>query len=113
MKKRHVHVRGKKIVVRSRRLRGCEGMAYKVTRREKENGTANPRHEPRRIELRKGIRGVRKLSTLLHEMIHQLDIGLAERTVLRLEEGLVQMVEDNPELFHELAHRLAAGEELA
>lgn len=40
-------------------------------------------------------------------MIHQLDIGLSERTVLRLEEGIVQMVEENPEIFHELAHRLA------
>ncbi len=96
---RHVYVRGEKIPVKRRRLRpSADGRAFKRTKSDK-------RHVNRRIELERNLRGVAKLSTLIHEMLHQLHIGLAERTILKLESGIVQMVGENPELFHELAHR--------
>lgn len=104
-RKRHVIIKGKKVPVMVRRLvGGALGHAYK-------RGGGDRQQIGRRIELHKHLRGARRLSTLVHEMIHQLNIALAERTVLRLEEGIVQMVEENPEVFHELADRLAAGDD--
>lgn len=94
---RRVIVRGEKIPVRRRRMVGADGYSYKRTKSDK-------RQVKRRIELRANMRGARRLVTLVHEMIHQLDIGLSERTVLRLEAGIVEMVRDNPEVFYELAN---------
>jgi hypothetical protein len=103
--KRHVVIRGKKVPVKTKRISAL-GYAYKRHKSDRRPVT-------RRIELHSNLRGAKKLSVLVHEMIHQLDIGLAERTVLRLESGIVEMIEDNPEVFHELADRLNAGEEPA
>jgi len=97
--KRHVYVRGQKIPVKSGRMETTVGLAFKRTKSDR-------RPVRRRIVLRRNLKGAKRLSVLVHEMIHQLDIGLAERTVLRLEDGIVQMVEENPELFYELAHRI-------
>ena len=94
MRKRHVYVRGEKIPVKSRRFYVLDGRAYKPTKKHK--------HLQRKIELRKGMRGTRKLSTLIHEMLHQMDHRLSERTVLLLEAGIVEMVQENPEVFHSL-----------
>ena len=89
--KKYVLVRGRRLRVKRRKLaRGTAGVVFKRTR----------------IEIAPDLRGVWKLSTLVHEMIHELDFRLSERTVLKLEEGLVGLVHDNPELFHELAHAL-------
>lgn len=89
--------------VKTKKLRGAMGYAYK-------RGGGDRRQQNRRIELDRRLRGARKLSTLVHEMIHQLDIGLAERTVLRLESGIVEMIEENPEVFHELSRHLATDD---
>ncbi len=83
---RSVRVRGEKIPVRKRRMSRYDGLAYQTGRKK--------------IVLRKGLRGIKQLSTLVHEMLHHLDAGLSERTVLRLEEAIVGLVLENPELFH-------------
>jgi hypothetical protein len=67
------------------------------------DGLAYQTGHKRRIVLRKSLRGVKQLSTLVHEMLHQLDRGLSERTVLRLEVGIVEMVLENPDVFGKLA----------
>lgn len=91
--KRHVYVRGEKIPVKQRKFYVLDGVAYKRTKSDK-------RRIERRIELRRGMKARRRLAALLHEMIHQADIGLSERTVLRLEEAFLEMVLENPEIFH-------------
>lgn len=94
--KRHVYIRGEKVPVVRKRLRpGHYGSAYKRTKSDR-------RPCRRRIEIAKHLRGHAKLSTLVHEMLHQLHIGFAERTILRLESGIVQMVMENPEVFQNL-----------
>ena len=98
VKKRHVYVRGSKIPVYYRRFYVLEGRAYKPTKKHK--------HLERKIEIRKSARPLAKLSTLIHEMLHQLDHRLAESTVLQLEAGLVEMVEENPEVFSDLSRLL-------
>jgi hypothetical protein len=45
---------------------------------------------------------VKLLSTLIHEMLHQLDHRLSEKTVLRLEESILELVLENPEVFSRL-----------
>ena len=89
---RSVRIRGEKIPVERKSLCAADGLAYKRTKSDK-------RPVRRRIVLRKNLRGVKQLSTLLHECLHQIHIGLSERTVLRLEEALVELVLENPELF--------------
>lgn len=42
------------------------------------------------------------MSTLVHEMLHQMNFRFSERTILRLEEGLMELVEENPEVFRDL-----------
>ena len=79
--------------VERRKLTAYDGLAYKRTRSDK-------RSVRRRIVLRKNLRGVAQLSALLHECLHQIDHGLSERTVLRLEEAIVDLVLENPEVFH-------------
>lgn len=93
--KRHVYVRGEKVPVKQRQFFVLEGRAYKPTKKHK--------HLQRKIELRRNSKQVTKLATLVHEMIHQLDHRLSERTVLLLEDGIVQMVEENPEVFSRLS----------
>ena len=92
--KRHVYVRGERIPVKQRRFFILEGRAFKPTKKHK--------HLKRKIELRRNAKTRTKLVTLVHEMIHMLDHRLSESTVLRLEDGIVQMVEENPEVFSRL-----------
>lgn len=56
----------------------------------------------RRIEVDRNLRGKALLSTMIHEMLHQLDHRLSERTVLELEEGIVELILENPEIFDRL-----------
>lgn len=85
--KRHVRIRGAKVPVERRKLKAYDGLAYQ----------SGPR---RRIVLNRRLRGVQQLSTLVREMIHQAHLGFSERTVLRLEESIVEMILENPEVFH-------------
>lgn len=84
--------------MKQRRFYVLEGRAYKPTKKHK--------HLQRKIELRKNAGRRMKLITLVHEMIHQMDHRLSEQTVLQLEEGIVQMVEENPEVFSDLSSYL-------
>lgn len=58
-----------------------------------------------RIRLEKSLRpgSVPYISTLLHEMIHQMDWRLSEERTVALEYGLVNMVLSNPDVFKALA----------
>lgn len=85
--------------MRRKLRRGYWGYAHKRSKSDK-------RPVRRRIEIQKSLKGHAKMRTLVHEMMHQLHIGLAERTILQLEDGIVQMVEENPEVFHDLVHEL-------
>ena len=98
MRRKHVLIRGEKVPVKMRALKksGVVGLAYKPTKGDR-------RPVRRRIAIEKTMRRHARMRTLVHEMIHQLDMGLSERTVLRLENGIVQMVAENPEVFHELS----------
>ena len=88
---RRVRIKGVSVPVRRRKLQDCVGQAFKPT----------PAHPSirRRIELHTSLRGVKLLSTLIHEMLHQLDHRLSEGTVLRLEESILEMILENPEVF--------------
>lgn len=93
--KKTVRVNGRSVDVATRKLRGnVLGRAYV-------GGKKRPR-----IFLHGKLRSVRRISTLIHEMIHHLDMTLPEAAVLRLEAGIVELVHDNPELFFALAHEL-------
>jgi hypothetical protein len=87
---RRVRIRGVKVPVRRKDLsrRRHIGESFKAGKR--------------RIEVADSLRGKRLLSTLVHEMLHQLDHRLSERTILRLEEGIVELVLENPEVFDRL-----------
>jgi len=64
-----------------------------------------PRRGKRAIRVDPGLKGVRALSTLVHEALHQIDHRLSERTVRQLEKAIVYLVIDNPDLFDRLHRR--------
>ena len=89
---RRVRVKGRKIPVRRRRLLPkLIGLAYPPQGQD-----------PGEIVLEKSLRGRRALGTLVHEMLHHMNFRFSEKTILKLEEGLVELVEDNPEVFRDL-----------
>lgn len=89
---KRVRVKRRAIPVRTRKLSaGTWGQASKHSDGKRE------------ITLRPGLSGIARLRTLVHEMLHHADFRLGEKTVLALEDEIVQMVIENPELFHELA----------
>jgi hypothetical protein len=47
-------------------------------------------------------KGLVALSTLVHETLHQMDHGLSEGTVRKLEKAIVYLVIDNPVLFRRI-----------
>jgi len=57
---------------------------------------------PSSIEISPAEKPIVRLSTLLHEMLHQVDFGLAEKTILRLEERLLELVIANPKVFRKV-----------
>ena len=93
MTKRHVYVRGEKIPVERKKMERFDGLAYKRPKRDR-------RPVRRRIVIARRLRGVKRLSTLVHEALHIIDMRLSEQTVLRIEEAMVELVIDNPEVFH-------------
>lgn len=90
MARRRVRIRGRSVPVRRSSLSGKGYVGYSW------------KGKGRRIEVDRNLRGVKLLSTLIHEMLHQLDHRLSERTVLQLEEDLVELVLENPEVFGSL-----------
>jgi hypothetical protein len=82
------------VPVRRKALNGYAGLSFKRARGDR-------RPVVRRIELHESLRGVRKLAALIHEMLHQLDLRFSERTVLALEAALVELILENPEVFHD------------
>ena len=88
---RHVTIGGKKVPVSRKRWKSLHGRAFKPTK-------SYPGLK-RRIEVHRNLRGIGLLSTLIHEMLHQLDHRLSEGTVLRLEESILEMILENPEVF--------------
>ncbi len=85
-------MRGRKIPVKRRRLLPkVVGLAYPPQGQD-----------PGEIVLEKSLRGRRAMSTLVHEMLHQMNFRFAESTILRLEEGIMELVEENPEVFRDL-----------
>lgn len=87
---RRVRIRGTKVPVRRKYMGHLWYIGSSFKKRN------------RRIEVADSLRGKRLLSTLVHEMLHQLDHRLSERTILRLEEGIVELVLENPEVFDRL-----------
>jgi len=92
---KRVHIKGKSVPVERKAMQRFDGLAYKRSKNDK-------RPVRRRIVLAKRLRGVKKLSTLVHEMLHMVDHRLSEKTVLQLEDAITEMVIDNPEVFHGL-----------
>lgn len=85
-------MRGRKIPVRRRRLLPkLVGLAFPPQGQD-----------PGSIVLERSLRGRRALSTLVHEMLHQMNFRFSERTILQLEEGLMELIEENPEVFRDL-----------
>jgi hypothetical protein len=95
---RFVHIRGRAVPVVRRRINGYAGLSFKRAQDDR-----RPVH--RRIELHRGLRGLRQLSVLVHEMIHQMDLRFSERTVLALEAAIMELVLENPEVFDGIYER--------
>jgi|SoiMethySBSTD1v2_1073268.scaffolds.fasta_scaffold25764_4 hypothetical protein len=89
---RVVHIRGRAVPVLRRRLNGYAGLSFKRAQDDR-------RPVFRHIQLHRSLRGVRQLSVLVHEMIHQIDLRFSERTVLALEAAIVELVLENPDVF--------------
>lgn len=92
MKKRVVRVKGKMLTVVPRRMTKLFGSTYWVP-----NGTKGT------IQVDQSLRTHSLLSTIVHEMVHQMDWRLSESRVRHLEYSLMHLVLSNPELFAELA----------
>jgi hypothetical protein len=95
---RVVHIRGRAVPVIRKRLNGYAGLSFKRAHDDR-------RPVYRRIVLHRSLRGLRKLSVLVHEMIHQSNLRFSERTVLTLEASIMEMILENPEVFDGIYQR--------
>lgn len=89
-----VSVRGKTLTVVRRRMPRLFGITYPVSRGGKG-----------KITIDSSLSGLPAISTLIHEMLHQMDWRLSEARVQQLEYAIVHTVLSNPALFRALAEQ--------